>query len=367
MINRIYSLSIFKRISPMNMVFRMRAFGWDSYSRLIVCGDHSNWVLDWESKELLTLCDKLSIKTAWPEYIGLIKHQSVFYTSRYDVLMDWKSQKHRIAFPYFHGMPSSGDIFSRMINTINSHHNQIARIQVSHSAMHDIILESGIDAKKVFRIPIGINLDYFDWTTPELRKDMRSKLGIPQSSVVIGSFQKDGNGWGEGFEPKLIKGPDIFLKTIEILRLQVPEVFVLLTGPARGYVKQGLEKLGVPYLHKYLNDYTEIGQYYNALDLYIVSSREEGGPKAVLESMASGIPLVTTKVGQAMDLVQHGQNAWMVELGDADGLAHWARFVIDNSSSLEDVIESGRITASENSYPSQMPLWRKFMTGFVEF
>jgi glycosyltransferase involved in cell wall biosynthesis len=254
-----------------------------------------------------------------------------------------------------------------MINTITDHHNEIDRIQVSHSEMHDIILETGIDSKKVFRIPIGINLEYFSWSTPERRREVREKLGIPLSCVVIGSFQKDGNGWGAGLEPKLIKGPDIFLKTVEILKPQIPELFVLLTGPARGYVKNGLKKIGVPYLHRFLEDYTEIGHYFNALDLYIISSREEGGPKAVLESMASGIPIVTTRVGQAMDLVKHGKNGWMVESEDVDGLALWAKYVIDNSSLLDDILNLGKQTAKENSYPAQVPLWREFMTGFVDF
>ena len=315
---------------------------------------------------MLTLCKKLGIKTVRPEYSVLSRHQSVFYTSKYDILMEWKPPKHRIAFPYFHGKPSSGDGFARMISAIETHHDEIARIQVSHSEMHEIILETGINSHKVFKIPIGINPDYFVWTTPEEKQVARMKLGIPQSSVVIGTFQKDGNGWGEGLKPKLIKGPDVFLKTIKILKPQVPEIFVLLTGPARGYVKNGLEKLGVPYLHKYLNDYTQIGEYFNALDLYIVSSREEGGPKAVLESMASGIPLVTSKVGQAMDLVRHCENAWIVEPEDAEELAHWAGYVIDNPSSLREVLGRGRLTAEGNSYPSQIPLWREFMSGFVE-
>ena len=253
-----------------------------------------------------------------------------------------------------------------MLNTIKTNRSEIHRIQVSHSEMHEIILDTGIIPDKVFRIPIGINLEYFKWTTPELKHDVRVKLGIPLSAVVIGSFQKDGNGWEEGFEPKLIKGPDIFLKTVEILKPQIPELFVLLTGPARGYVKNGLEKIGVPYLHKFLEDYTEIGHFFHALDLYIISSREEGGPKAVLESMASGIPLVTTRVGQAMDLVKHGKNGWMVESEDVDGLAHWAKYVIDNSSSLNDILNLGKQTAKENSYPAQVPLWQEFMKGFVE-
>ena len=39
----------------------------------------------------------------------------------------------------------------------------------------------------------------------------RRVLGLPASAFVVGSFQKDGVGWGEGLEPKLIKGPDVLL------------------------------------------------------------------------------------------------------------------------------------------------------------
>ena len=350
-----------------NTVLRLRSSGWDKYSHLMICSDNANWVLDWEGRELSVLCTDLGIRLARPEYSELSRNQSVFYTSRYAVLTDWQTPKHRIAFPYFHGRPDSGKNFAQMINTIKSHHDELARIQVSHSEIHDIVLETGIDSHKVFRIPIGINLDYFNCTRAELKRKARTKLGVPQTAVVVGSFQKDGNGWGQGLEPKLIKGPDIFLKTVEILKFEVPELFILLTGPARGYVKKGLEKLGVPFLHKFLNNYIEIGHYFNALDLYIISSREEGGPKAVLESMASGIPLVTTRVGQAMDLVKHGKNGWMVEPEDVEELAHWAKYVIDNASTISNVLGEGKLTAEKNSYLAQIPLWKEFMKGFVEF
>ena len=367
MLSRISSSSILRRISPINLVLQAKAHNWEPHSHLIVCGDGSGWVLDWEGRELISFCNQLGIRTKRSNYLKIAKNQSVFYTSRYHVLTNWQAPHHRIAFPYFHGKPESGDGFAKMIDTIRLNHDKIHRIQVSHSEMHEIILDTGIIPDKVFRIPIGINLDYFKWTTSELKHEARVKLGIPQSAVLIGSFQKDGNGWEEGFEPKLIKGPDIFLKTVEILKPQIPELFVLLTGPARGYVKNGLEKIGVPYLHKFLEDYTEIGHFFHALDLYIISSREEGGPKAVLESMASGIPIVTTRVGQAMDLVKHGKNGWMVESEDVDGLALWAKYVIDNSSLLDDILNLGKQTAKENSYPAQVPLWREFMTGFVDF
>ncbi len=158
-------------------------------------------------------------------------------------------------------------------------------------------------------------------------------------------------------EPKLIKGPDIFLRTIEFLKQQVRELFVLLSGPARGYVKAGLERLGVPYRHTFLKHYPDVEQLFQALDVYIIASRQEGGPKAVLEAMATGVPLVTTRVGQAMDLVRHGENGWMVEIDDAEGLAHWAEYVISHRSSLGDVLCTGRQTAEANSYDAQIPLW----------
>src|SRR4030042_5423029 len=117
--------------------------------------------------------------------------------------------------------------------------------------MRDLVLASGIAPEKVFLIPIAINLSFFPVQTEESRRQARAQLGLPESAVVIGSFQKDGNGWGEGLEPKLIKGPDVFLKTISILKESISELFILLSGPARGYVKKGLEELKVPYKHVY--------------------------------------------------------------------------------------------------------------------
>ena len=47
---------------------------------------------------------------------------------------------------------------------------------------------------------------------------------------MVGSFQKDGVGWAEGLEPKLIKGPDVLVAALELLKAEVPELFVVLTA-----------------------------------------------------------------------------------------------------------------------------------------
>lgn len=53
--------------------------------------------------------------------------------------------------------------------------------------------------------------------------------------------------------------------------------------------------------------------FYNSLDLYIVASRSEGTPRPLLEAAACGIPILTTDVGIAPELIQDGVNGFMVE------------------------------------------------------
>jgi glycosyltransferase involved in cell wall biosynthesis len=343
---------------------------WKPYSRLILVDDSPLWVLTWEMRELAEIAQRLGVQVATPKWMDLSRRQTIFFASQFRLSTPeaWPNRNHVVGLAYFHGKPGTGvPEFDACYKGLCQMHPRIQRIQVSHTEMRDIILESGIAPQKVFLIPIGINLSFFQVQTPQSRREARTKLGIPQSAVVLGSFQKDGNGWGEGLEPKLIKGPDIFLEAVAILKESIPELFVLLSGPARGYVKTGLERLRVPYKHLYLSSYPEVGQLFQALDVYIVASRQEGGPKAVLEAMASGVPLVTTRVGQAMDLVQHEVNGWMVESEDAEGLAHWAEMAVSQGTRTARVLARGRRTAEANTYESQLSLWRKFMQGFVHF
>ena len=342
---------------------------WPNYSRLFLVGDSASWVISWEMCELAAIARRIGIQVADTFWLPVVNHQAVFYGSHFDLLDDrWLKKPLRVGMAYFHGRPGTGvPEFDQSYRRLCQVHHRIHRVQVSHSEMKEVVLDSGIKQEKVFLIPIGINLNYFPLQTPESRRNARAKLNIPQSAVVVGSFQKDGVGWGEGMEPKFIKGPDVFLKTIQLLQHHIPELFVLLSGPARGYVKAGLERLGVPYYHIFLKDYPEVGQLFQALDIYIISSRQEGGPKAVLETMASGVPLVTTRVGQAMDLVRHGENGWMVDIDNVEALAYWAEYVVSHRSILEAVLRTGRQTAEVNSYEAQIPLWDRFMRGYVEW
>lgn len=354
--------------SSLKSTIRALSAGWKPYSRLIIAGDNTGWVLDWEMRELRSIASQLGIRAVSNAWNHSATPQAIFLASQFFLADDeWLSLSHRVGFSYFHGLPGTGDAtFDKVYANLGRHHERVSRIQVSHTQMRDTVLQTGISSEKVHLIPIGINLALFHYQDEHLRRQQRTRLGIPANAFVVGSFQKDGNGWGEGLEPKLIKGPDIFISTLEILKASIPELFVLLTGPARGYVKMGLERLKIPYRHLLLKDYPEVGRLFPALDLYLVTARQEGGPKAILESMASGIPLVTTRVGQAMDIVAHSQNGWLAESEDAQGLAHWVEYVRHNQGpALDPILKNGLATAQANSYSAQLPLWKNFMEGFV--
>lgn len=357
------------RITAKNLL-KVASRNWKPYSRLILYGDDVGWSLDWDMRELSNITQQLGIRLARPYWKHAASPQSIFFASQFFLTQtDWMCLlPNRIGFSYFHGLPNTGDaLIDHVYKTLSNHHEKITRIQVSHTQMKEVTLETGIDPSKVFLIPIGINLDFFPFRTAEQKRMMRDKLGIPRSAFVIGSFQKDGVGWGDGLEPKLIKGPDVFLSTVELLKKDIPELFVLLSGPARGYVKRGLDELRIPYEHVFLKSYPDISEMFKTLDLYIVTSRQEGGPKAILESMASGVPIISTKVGQAFDLIRDGENGWLADVEDVESLASCALQVYSSGvDTLSPILKRGRETAEANHYAAQLPMWRSFMKGFVE-
>lgn len=336
----------------------LRSIFWKPYSHLLIVGDSAGWSIDEDAKVMLQAAEKSGVKAEIVKRVRFNIPQVVHYNSQF-ALRNTKifKEKHRISVDYYHGKPDQQESFKECFEALKKHHENIGAVRVSTKEMESLIKSSGINQEKVMRIPIGIDTKIFSPQTEEKKRTMRDKLNIPHDALVIGSFQKDGVGWGDGNEPKLIKGPDIFLEVVSKLKKELPNLWVLLSGPARGYIKGGLNKLGIPYRHEYLKDASELTNLYDAIDLYIVTSREEGGPKAVLESLSKGIPLVTTAVGQAKDLIRSGENAMMVAIDDIEGLYRASLEALEKKESLR---EKGFITARENSHESQLPLWKEY-------
>jgi glycosyltransferase involved in cell wall biosynthesis len=350
-------------------VVARRTRNWAPHSRLFIGQEAAEWVLSYEARQLERTARALGVELGPRDWVNAVAGQSIFHQSQFTLLLhDFERRGNHLGFAYFHGRPGTPGMpeFDACFDTMRRRHAEIDRVQVTNREMEDLVRETGMAVEKVHRIPIGIDVETFPLRSPAGVASARLAFGLPESAFVVGSFQKDGVGWGEGTEPKLIKGPDVLLSVAERLRERVPELWFLLTGPSRGFVRAGLDRLGIPYRHALLDDVDAVAKAYEAIDVCVVASRDEGGPRAVPEAMATGVPLVTTRVGQAADLVEHGVNGWMVDVEDVEALTGAIAHVAEApSEELTRMRDAGRSTAEPNSYSSLRPRWRALLEGFV--
>jgi glycosyltransferase involved in cell wall biosynthesis len=301
-----------------------------------------NWVLDWVGQYVTTNVERNHhLKASVVRSAKNLRGQIVHYGSLWDLAANIDEPHHERNWTVgtiFHGQKDQPS-FNKAISRLLEKQSSFEKIHTASRIMEQRLLKWGIPSEKVVRIPLGVDLERFRPVSADQRAAARKALGIGEDVICIGSFHKDGVGMQEGNEPKLIKGPDIFLQVVEQLAKKY-SVFVLLSAPARGYVKRGLDAIKVPYSHQYKEDFHEIPALYRALDLYLITSREEGGPEGVLESMASGIPLVTTKVGLAPDVVENRGNGMLANVEDVSGLVKAASEVIEGKNLRDQLVSN---------------------------
>ena len=158
-----------------------------------------------------------------------------------------------------------------------------------------------ITNKEILHEPYWINPE--NWFEIENKENLRSKFKIDDSVFTIGSFQRDSEGHNPNL-PKLSKGPDRLVKIIQHYKeIKDNKILVILSGKRRDFLINELEKLGINYLYKEMVDLKTVNELYNILDLYIVSSRFEGGPQSILECAITKTPIISTDVGIASSVL----------------------------------------------------------------
>jgi glycosyltransferase involved in cell wall biosynthesis len=328
-----------------------------SSSRLFVVGDRLGWSIDDDRARLVATARRLGYEVGRNALLRFARRQSVFQHNHFNALQPhWLESSHRLGLSFFHGRPGTQGYpeFDRAYETLQRNAARIDRVQVTHDEMLELVVAAGIPAERVFKIPIGVDLEHF-------------QVGAERdgSAFVIGSFLKDGVGMDDGFEPKLLKGPDVLVAVVSRLREVIPELSVLLTGPARGYVRRELARLGVPHRHVLLSSRDELARAYQEVDVCLVTSRQEGGPKAVLEAMASGVPVVSTRVGQASELVADAENGLLADVDDVAALAAAVERVQADAGLRRRLRAAGRATAEAHAEERLDPLWAQLLEGFA--
>ena len=335
---------------------RARSVNAKPWSRIWYVVEPRNWSIMWDGRYLSSHLRNTGIAMNTTTIPSGVSSQVVHYGSRSLFLLGRRlrcDDTNRIVFTWFHGSEQDPSLENhRMIATVSEASGRADLVVTSSTTAADRLTGWGVDGSKIRVVPLGVDNQAFTPSSVEVRYAVRERLGIPQDALCIGSFHKDGEGWGEGDRPKYEKAPEVLVEAISKLAQSIAPrpVHVLLTGPARGFVKTRLDRAGVRYTHTFVPDFRLLPQMYGALDLYLIPSRDEGGPKGLLEAAASGVPVVSTRVGMAADIVEHGQNGALAEIDDADGLASAMRWLSEDSTAYERIALNGRLVAERHDW-----------------
>lgn len=154
--------------------------------------------------------------------------------------------------------------------------------------------------KPVHKIPFWVNQNL--WFEIKNKEQLREKYSVDLNSYLVGSFQRDTEGY-DLVSPKLSKGPDRFLEIVEYLNTKNENLQIILTGKRRNYILDELSRREINYKYFEMTSFQNLNELYNILDLYIVSSRYEGGPQSILETAMTRTPIISTDVGIASEIL----------------------------------------------------------------
>jgi glycosyltransferase involved in cell wall biosynthesis len=92
-------------------------------------------------------------------------------------------------------------------------------------------------------------------------------------------------------------------------------------GKERGPLERRVEELGLAGRVRFLGERPDVERLLPGMDVFVLSSREEGIPNALLEAMAAGRPSVATAVGGTPEVLEDGETGWLVPPSDPSALA----------------------------------------------
>jgi glycosyltransferase involved in cell wall biosynthesis len=178
----------------------------------------------------------------------------------------------------------------------------------------------GSRASQIEVVHNGVDVARFH-PDPAAGQKFRQALGIPLQDPVIGmvaSFKRQ-------------KGHDRFLRMAAEVRRSFRETWFLVIGePLRddldtssryeSEIKELAKSLSLGERCRFLGSQEDVTAVYNACDLTALLSRHEGTPNVVLESMACGVPVVTTDISDNRLIIRNGTNGYIVPRDD-DGEA----------------------------------------------
>jgi glycosyltransferase involved in cell wall biosynthesis len=144
----------------------------------------------------------------------------------------------------------------------------------------------------------------------------REAFGMPSDAFVVGFVGSKTSNFDEGR-----KGLDTLHAILESTRARILNFHVSFLGLGWEEEVRMLHSRGISANYVGFIPEGELGAFYSSIDAYLMTSRVEGGPCTVLESMACETPVVATRVGLVPEVILDGKTGFSAEIGDAATMA----------------------------------------------
>lgn len=186
-----------------------------------------------------------------------------------------------------------------------------AHIVVTGEALRRQLHEqNGFPLEHMTSIRTGIDLDRF---RPLDKGEMRRLLGVPEKTVIgILATLRD---W---------KGHDYLLDALVVLRQRFADLSLLIVGdgPRRAHLERRTEELGLRDIVRFAGNQDNVEQWLATFDIFALPSYgEEGVPQAIMQAMACGLPVISTRVGAVPEAIVADQTGLLIPTRDSAALA----------------------------------------------
>jgi len=150
------------------------------------------------------------------------------------------------------------------------------------------------------------------------------------------------------------KGWDDFVSVAQAVSDLPIQFLAAGTGPLEGELRARVSSSGIDGTIQFLGYVEDVPSFLRKIDILLFLSRREGMPVAVLEAMASGLPIVSTPVGGVPELVKEGKNGFLVSVGDTAAAETRIRQLVADPGLRESLGKESRRLAVQHYSDSRM-------------
>ena len=148
--------------------------------------------------------------------------------------------------------------------------------------------------------------------------------------------------------------------TFNKIKKSIPSKLLLVgDGPERHMAEELCRELGIFEETRFLGKQQDMEDIYAIADLFLLPSEYESFGLAALEAMAAGTPVVATNAGGIPEIITHGKNGYLSEVGDVEQMSHQAISILENHQALKTFSEEARKQAEHFDIHNIVPKYEE--------